>query len=74
MCPDKPVEGQRVLVHDWYPIMPRRHPGTVARVGRKLADITYNGRTETFRMIDRRRHDGYGEQQYGIAGPAPMAG
>jgi hypothetical protein len=39
-------------------------PGTVVRVGRKLADIKYGGRVDTFRIDDRQANDKYGHQSF----------
>jgi hypothetical protein len=37
-------------------------PGNVVKVGRKLADIEYGGRTRTFRIDEGRSNDNYGHQ------------
>jgi sulfite reductase beta subunit-like hemoprotein len=39
-------------------------PGTVEKVGRKLVDIRYRGRVQSFRLDTRRSNDGYAHQSF----------
>lgn len=39
-------------------------PGKVVRVGRKLVDITYGGRVQTFTIADRLSSDRYNHQYF----------